>query len=339
MRFCFSLLIVALVALHVAPASAGFLDDMNNAFRADTQTWLGNALNVAELIFGVVMGVYIIFILCKAALASLSDGVSIGTVLWPLGNMLFFLIGPLIILKVGARDLLPNIIGAAGQLSAMITGQTVSATQPDDIFAIGKAFADTFWRATSAPLTTHLPQKSGLLGMFDMHALVLGGLETIVGAFVYFVMLLAFGIIAFEVLAVYIEVYIAIAIGAISLGWLGSESTAQMASAYIAAVWSTILRLIVIFSFVSLLGGFLTHWTVLKQAVDPELFMQSAGEVVAATLGSLYVTLRLGSMCDKISGASAAFSGMEAINSGAGAIRSGVGAMTAGIRALRKVIK
>jgi hypothetical protein len=325
-KFRLSLLIVALVALLVEPASAGFLNDMNSAFRVETQSWLENALNVAELIFGTVMGVYIIFVLCKAALASLSSEVSIGTVLWPLGNMLFFLIGPLIILKVGARELLPNIIGAAGQLSSMITGQTVSVAQPDDIFVIGKGFADKFWQATSAPLTVQPPQNLKL-GMFDVHALVLGGLETLLGAFVYIVMMLAFGIIAFEVLTVYVEVYIAIAIGAISLGWLGSEGTAYMASGYIQAVWATILRLIVIFSFVALLGGFLTHWTILKQAVDPGLFMQSAGEIVAASLGALYVTLRLGRMCEKLSGGSAALYGTDLFNSGLGAVNATVGAL------------
>src|ERR1700730_7508847 len=165
------LLILTLVTFLIEPASAGFLDDMNNAFQADTQSWLGNALNVAELIFGIVMGVYIIFVLCKAALASLSSEVSFGTVLWPLGNMLFFMIGPLIILKVGARELLPNIIGAAGQLSAMITGKTVSATQPDEIFVIGRTAADKFLLATSTPPVPIGPQN---IGSLDTHVLVLG---------------------------------------------------------------------------------------------------------------------------------------------------------------------
>jgi len=88
MIFRLIVVIVALVMLVAEPTSAGFLNDINNSFRAATQSWLGNALNVAELIFGVVMSVFIIFVLCKAALASLSSDISFGTVLWPLGNML-----------------------------------------------------------------------------------------------------------------------------------------------------------------------------------------------------------------------------------------------------------
>jgi hypothetical protein len=303
---------------YIEPASAGLLDDMNNAFQADTQAWLGNALNVAELIFGTVMGVYIIFVLCKAALASLSSEVSFGTVLWPLGNMLFFMIGPLIILKVGARELLPNIIGAAGQLSAMITGKTVSATQPDEIFVIGRTAADKFLLATSTPPVPIGPQN---IGSLDAHVLVQAALETIIGDVVYVIMLVAFGIIAFEVLATYVDVYIAIATGAINLGWLGAGGTAHMASGYIQSVWSTIVRLIVIFSFVSLLGGFIENWTIFTAVSDPQLFMKASGEIVASSVGSLYVTFRLGKMCDKISGSAAALGAVEAISSFVNTVR------------------
>jgi TrbL/VirB6 plasmid conjugal transfer protein len=312
--------IVTLVMLVAEPTSAGFLNDINNSFRAATQSWLGNALNVAELIFGLVMGVFIIFVLCKAALASLSSEVSIGTVLWPLGNMLFFMIGPLVVLKVGARELLPNIIGAAGQLSAMITGKAVSATQPDDIFVIGKTFADTFLRATAAPLIAQVQKNNGL-GILDGHAMFIGRSEMYIGAIVYFIVLLAFGIIAFEVLATYVDVYIAIATGAINLGWLGAGGTAHMANAYIQSVWSTILRLIVIFSFVALLGGFIANWTLVTQAADPEIFLKVCGEIVATAVGALYATFRLGKMCDKISGTSATFNAVEAISSAINTLR------------------
>jgi hypothetical protein len=81
------------------------------------------------------------------------------------------------------------------------------------------------------------------------------------------------------------------------------------------------LRLIVIFSFVALLGGFIANWTLVTQAADPEIFLKVSGEIVATAVGALYATFRLGKMCDKISGTSAAFNAVEAISSALNTLR------------------
>ena len=319
------LLTAALVAVTLRPASAGLLDTINTTFQGATGGWLNGAMNVADVLFGSVMSLYIVYVLCLAAIDSVNGEANFGTVLWPLGRMLMFLIVPLALLKVVARDVLPNLIAYAGQISGMITGSAAQIA-PDDIFDIGLGKANELIHASVAPLIA--AQYSGA-GIFDVKDLVTGGFEAVVGLIVYLIMLVVFALVACEVLAVYLDVYVAISIGAINLGWLASRGTAYMATPFLSAVWSSVLRLIVTFAFVALVGGLLRDWTITMQANDPALFMQVAGQMLAGSFAILYMTLRLGRMTDKVSGGTAAFSSTAAIvGAASGVARTAMAAAT-----------
>jgi hypothetical protein len=305
----------ALFAMMIQPTSAGLLNDINDTFQGTTAGWLNNALNVADALFGSIMFLFIVFVLAKAGAKTMTGEQHFGTVLWPLGEMVLFLITPLVLLKIVARDVLPNLITDAAQISGMVTGSAAQLA-PDDIFDIGLGKAGELLHATVAPLIAKLGTGAGgtgVLGIFSMPELATAGYEAVVGVIVFLVMIVVFALIACEVLAVYLDVYIAIAIGAINLGWMASKGTSHMANPFLAAVWSAVLRLIVVFSFVALVANLLNGWAITAQAADPAKFMKVAGELLAASLVALYMTIRLGRMADKVSGGAAAFSGTEAL--------------------------
>jgi hypothetical protein len=328
-----ALIAVAIVLMFPHRASAGLLDNLNNLFQGHTEGWLGNALNVADATFGVIYTLFFFFVICKAAAKTMVGDVHFGTVLWPLGEMLFFLAVPWIVLHIGAREVLPNLVGDALQLSGMITGEAPPAG-PDAIFAVFLGKGTELLSATTVPLVNALHANGGVIGIFTAPQVIQAGYEAGVGALVFLIVLACGALVAVEVLAAYIEVYVAISIGAVSLGFMASAGTAPMARPYIAAVYSAMIRLVVIFAFVTLATALVEGWAITAAAATPATFMSAAGQLFAAALAILYMTFRLSRMADKISGSGgAAMGGVEGVAAGFAAgssiARLGTGAAAA----------
>jgi hypothetical protein len=302
--------ILGIAALPSA-ASAGLLDAIGATVHANTGNWLTNALNIADATFAALLTLYFVYTLCMAGARSMSGDRDMGSWVWDVGRAVMWVIIPAVLLKIVARDVLPHVVDDALILSGMITGG--AALTPDAVFTVGLTKALQLVTATMTPLNNDLLAGGGLGGMFGLHSM--SSLFTslvlfLVALVVSLVVVVCFALLAVMLLVVTIEVYVSLAIGAINLGWLGSEGTAHMAQPYIGAVWSAVLRLITIYAWITLVTNLVNAWGIMAATADLHTFLFAAFELLAAAIAVLFMTFRLDRMADKIAGAAGAFGGV-----------------------------
>lgn len=326
--------LVAVLTLH--PASAGYFDDATNTFKGTTAGWMDNALNYMDELFALVMGTFVVIVVAKTGFQAIAgEAVTFATVLYPLAEMISFLVGPLVVTKIIARGALPNLTAAALTLSGIVAPGT-HITNPDGIFDVGLGWANTFLATTSVPLAEAMsknPTLNPIIGAFTMHDFVLGLIMALLGFIVYAILLAVFAIVAVELVARYLEIYIVVAVGAIKLGLLGSRATSTMATGVQNQAIGAVFGLIVIFLFATLVNTFIVGWTIAANVSDPEKFVRASGQVFAGAIAILFTCLRLSKAADKAGEGSAAFgnAGAEIVGGGVGAA---TGALASGARAV-----
>jgi hypothetical protein len=286
-------------------ASAGVLDTIQQAFAGNSGGWLGNALNIADATFAGLYTILVFMVICKASASSISGEYTFGTWMWPIGQMLFWSVVPYIALHIIARAVLPELIADAGTMSGLITGEAAPAG-PDEVFIVFMNKAVGLLGATTVPLAKALGTAGGVIGLTNLPAVLNATEEFGVGAIVFLIVVVMGALIAIELLFAYISVYIGVAVGAVSLGLLGSPGTAPMAQPFIGSTYGAFLRLIFIFAFIALVVPIIGGWTVTASAQTPAMFMQSAGQLLAAAVAVFYCTWRLGHLADRMSGGAAA---------------------------------
>jgi hypothetical protein len=310
LRLAAAIFVVAILAQH--PASAGYFNDATNAFKGATAGWIDHSLDSADALFSLVMSAFIVVVIAKTGFQAIAgETVTLATVLYPLAEMLSFLIGPLVVMKIIARQALPQLVPAALTLTGMVA-PGARATDPDSVFDVIMTFDNNFLAATFAPLNKALAASGGIinpLGIFTMHDLVLGGIEGLIGFVIYCLVLLAGAIVAIELIARYLEIYIVVSIGAIKLGLLASRATAPMAHGFQNQVIGAVFGLVTIFAFAALVSNFIAGWTITAAAADPTTFIRASGQIFAGAGAIIYATFRLGKAADKAGEGGAAFSG------------------------------
>ncbi|MFZ1125377.1 MAG: hypothetical protein WAN59_09610 [Candidatus Baltobacteraceae bacterium] len=176
---------------------------------------------------------------------------------YPLTDVLFNLIPVIAGLKFGAL-FLPHIFSAAAAVSGHITG--LSLTGPDSIVTAGETAAGTIFAACTMPMVKYLAANplgviggvgtfgasNQLVGLFGL--IILGGLAALV-------VLVAFALIAVELLVSVFQVLFVSTIGSVQIGWAAAPGTQHFAAEYWAAVLRSFFRVIVTYAVASFLAA------------------------------------------------------------------------------------
>jgi P-type conjugative transfer protein TrbL len=320
-----AVLTVAVIALAPHAASAGLLDTMQDTVHTHTAGWLTKALQLASGIFKGFLFLFFLVTLCRAGLKSWSGDQDIGSVLHEWAAGLWWAIIPTVIMLIGAPAALPDLVGSALTLSGAITGDAVAKT-PDAVFLVGIQKAVQLITATTTPLGNDLLNmtQGGIFGIHSVASLGTSLVMFVVGLVVAAVIVVTFTLLACNLLSLTVRVYLVISIGAVNLGFLGSPGTAGMAQPYINAVWASIIRLIALTAWISLVSDLVADWGILAANTTLNVFLFASFELLAASAGVLYLTIEIGKVCDEIAGSGSGFSVGAAMASTA--TRAGVAA-------------
>ncbi len=239
-----------------APAHAGVLNDLQGQYQGATNAWLGAALGWARVIFaGLVVleltwSVLEIF-LRNRDLDSFVNSLVIRII--SIGAAIF-------VLSVAGSIVLPLIddftnIGAS---IAGASGVTV-ATTPDDVLGTGFTLASDMMNSNNNQ---------------GWQAQLLALLPQIIGAFA---VLLAFAVVAGQLLLTKIQIFIVVGGGAFLLGFLGSRWTLPFAERYPSMVIASGLKLVVIVLIVGLGQILEPRWAAVFATPQPPIQYLSVG--------------------------------------------------------------
>jgi hypothetical protein len=308
---------LGLVVLAVPQsASAGLLDTLQTTVQATTAPWVGKSLDVADGTFGLFFGVYVVWAICSSALKSWSGEQDIGSALQPWGNAIMMMIVPYAVLHVFARGILPDLVGNAMKLGGLITGDAVLQS-PDTVAMLGFNQADALVQSTATPLQHDMAGINvfGLAAGLDhtMGALVTSFFMFCFASVAGIFLIIAFCIAAAELLSALIIAYIAIAVGACSLGFLGASGTAFVARSYMQQIWATVIRLVVITAWITLVADIVAAWKIAAAVADLHTFLFTGFEMVGGSIFIAYMTIRLSMIASHVAGGSGGAAGADLV--------------------------
>ena len=281
-------------------AHAGALDDMRNGITSQSAGWLTPALNYALWIAGIagVTGGVIAGVKYYSEMKTW-EGSHYGLV-----AIVYNLIPVIVALKFAAI-FLPVIFSAAASVSTHITGVVI--TGPDSILDIGKRSAGALFAACVAPMDAYLLAHPMSIagGPFGFSSDVFGLMYLAAfGAFSSLTVLLAFAIIAFELLVAIMQILFVATIGSVQIGWAAAPGTQQFAAEYWASVLRSFFRVVITYAVASFLSVFATKGFALPMdTTNTTAMYATAIGAFVFSIGATYIAVKIPHM------ASEAFSG------------------------------
>lgn len=225
-----------------------------------TGGWLDASIGVANILFKIMLGLMWVVALTRYYL----DNHTLEGCGHMFGN-LFVKTAPMIIFMSLAPSMLGGLTSFATTLGTEIapvaaiagapTLQNASGIAgPDEILNTGGLLVGSLIGAAAHPFGENGWQMAGKFILGDP-ALGLN-IQTLVMSLVTgAVIMFAFVVFAVEYMLCLIQCYIAVSVGAINLGWMASDYTKNWAEAYIGMCWTSVMRIVLTVSCISLVMG------------------------------------------------------------------------------------
>jgi type IV secretion system protein TrbL len=315
-----SALALTLLAPAAHAAGSGFLNDIQNQFQSATSGWMSQALVYAKHLF---LSLAVIEFVWWGITRALRGGEIHDLVT---GAMLKIMsIGFFLSLLVEAPTWIPALIDSftqAGQAVGASGSYGVTSLNPSAVFAQGFDIASAMY--------TVLGNQS--YGMTQIASAVSADITVLIAALLAIV---AFGIIALQLLITTVESYIVIGGGALMLGFGGSRWTLPFAEKYIGYAVSVGVKLFILYLIVGLATHIGQQLTAAINATSSSSFsplqylQMGAGSIIVAGLAWMVPSLAGSLMNGSPSMSVGALGGAAAGIVGGGIAGGAAGAATA----------
>lgn len=258
----------------LAQDGSGTLTDVANAFKVTSGAWIETALGYARHLFFALVAIELAWTAITYVLQrdSLSDFVA--QLVLKLMGVFFFLA-----LLQNAPTWIPAIVDSFSQAGAAISGQPV-ALDPSSTFGQGLQLA------------------KGMLGTLNSPELFTAILPVLLAVFCAIGVVVAFAVVAGQLMVTLIESYIVISAGLFFLGFSGSRWTLPFSERYVGYAVSVGIKLFMLYLIVGLGTTLAGQWqTLFAPGVLP------APEVYVGVAGSALVFMLLGWQIPNLAGA------------------------------------
>ncbi len=250
-------------AAVAAGGGAGTLTDVANAFKTTSGGWISTALGYARHLFFALVAIELAWTAVTYALQrdNLSDFVA--NVVLKLMGVFFFLA-----LLQNAPVWIPYIVGSFAQAGANIGGQGV-VLDPSSTFGEGLQLAKNMLGTLSNPV------------FFTAIVAVLLAVFCAIGVVV------AYAVVAGQLMVTLIESYIVISAGLFFLGFSGSRWTLPFSEKYVAYAVSVGIKLFMLYLIVGLGQTLAVQWIVLFTPgviASPDIYIGVAGSALVFML-------------------------------------------------------
>jgi P-type conjugative transfer protein TrbL len=313
--------IAAVMTVCPVMATAGVLDTLQTTAQSATTPWMNNSLQLATTLFSILIGVTFVAAIARYAVANQTiEGC---------GHMfmnLFIKIIPLYVIMASATTLLPNLVPIAMKLSGQITG-TATIMGPDEVFKAGWDLCGNLIGASShafdikglganiagAAMTGEfMPQASSVF---------LSSAAVPVALFTSAVIMLSFTLISFELFFCFIQAYITLSIGAISLGWIAASGTKNMGEQYLSAAWASVMRIVITVACISLIMTVVPHMKDMSQQTDPTTMVMMELKMCSTAIFAALLAWKVPSFATNMFSGRPAVTGNEFVRSAANILR------------------
>ena len=320
---------VALLALIPLVASAtpftGIFDPALTTVATTTAPFLQNSMNLATDLFRIVMVVSFMVAIARYAIMNQTIEGS-GHVIM---NM-FVTMVPLLVVIDQSPYFLSQLVNWAQTLAGAIApGQT--AYLPDEIIERGWGFCGLILHTASAPFSTQGVQLLGkaLTGDEQIFFDVAG---IFVAFFASIVIMLSFCLIAVQLFLATIQTYFAVAIGAISLGWMSGSATKGMADSYIGGCWKSVLHLVTVIVSVAFVMGLVGPMDAFASNPNPSELFGNILKLMSAAVMAALISWKLPDYASNMFTGSPATGALEAIFAAKGAAGAAHGTAKGAVR-------
>lgn len=323
---------LALLALLLAPAAhaagTGFLNNIQSQFQGATSGWMSQALVYAKDLFVGLAGIeFIWWGITRVLRGGELHDLATGTMLKIL-SLGFFLI-----LLTEAPTWIPAVIDSfeqAGQTVGAAGSYGVSSLSPGAVFNQGFNIANAMYAVLG----------SQNYGMTQIATAVSADITVLIAALLA---IIAFGIIALQLLITTVESYIVIGGGALMLGFSGSRWTLPFAEKYIGYAVSVGVKLFILYLIIGLATNIGQQTTTTINATSsssfsPMLFLQmGALSIIVAGLAWMVPSLA-GSLMSGTPSMSVGALGGAAAGIAGGALAGGAAGTTIALKTANATI-
>lgn len=258
--FASALVIFASVsAASAAPSGAGTLTDVANAYKATSAGWITTALGYAQHLFFALVAIELAWTAITYVLQRESISDFVAQVVLKLMGVFFFLM-----LLQNAPVWMPYIINSFSQAGATIGGHGV-VLDPSATFGQGLQLAKNMLGTVNNP--------SFFTAMMAVLIAVLSALGVVI----------AFGVVAGQLMVTLIESYIVISAGIFFLGFSGSRWTLPFSEKYVAYAVSVGIKLFMLYLIVGLGQTLASEWAALftpSVIAAPDVYIGVAGSAL-----------------------------------------------------------
>ena len=258
---CVGIVVLAAPALAaaVAPSGSGTLTDVANAYKLTSAGWISTALGYAQHLFFALVAIEIAWTGITYLLQrdSLSDFVA--QLVLKLMGVFFFLA-----LLQNAPTWMPYIINSFSQAGSTISGGGV-VLDPSSMFGEGLKLAKSMLGTLSSP------------SFFTAIVAVLISVLSAIGV------VIAFAVVAGQLMVTLIESYIVISAGIFFLGFSGSRWTLPFSEKYVAYAVSVGIKLFMLYLIVGLGETLASKWATLftpGTVATPDVYIGVAGSAL-----------------------------------------------------------
>lgn len=217
-----------------ASAASGFLTGIQQQVADSTAGWMSTALGLAKHLFVGLAGLEIAWTGINWVLKKNDVSELIGSFTLKMLSLLFFYM-----LLLEAPSWMPTIMSSfrdAGQAIASGGGAASYPMDPSSVFGEGFAVAQEMWKALAT-----VAEANGLTGVGNT---IVAAFSTVAGSLLIMV---AYGLLALQLLTTNIESYVIIGAGALLLGFNGSRWTQVFAEKYFGYAFSVGVKLMVLY--------------------------------------------------------------------------------------------
>lgn len=273
---------------------------------------LANSLSLGNDIFSIVFITFIVWGLCKCAIAQ-----DFNMFWWNMGSVFFKMIPPLAALHF-SQLILPNMQSITNYFVGRITGTTSNSAM--SLSGLGDTVSTALFQYAKAPIANPLAAAITLVSNPTNVPLVLfnEGIACIVSLVVKF----CFAWVSVELVLAWYQVLTSSAIGAASVGFFGSDATSDMAFRYTSGVISGMWKVIFLSVWPTTVVKAFQSFSFTVDLANPSLFVMTSVNITAFALVVLVATFRIVRMADGMFTGQSTFSLQDITSAVSGAVRS-----------------
>ncbi len=230
-KLLFLVLVLLICGMSTAHA-ANFLDQIQNTYQQSTSSWMNGAIRIARNIFALVVGVEFAW----WGIQRLLRGGELHELLTS-AMMKVVTLGFFFTFMTYAPQWIPDIVHSFSNIGQQLGGSFAST--PSDVFDLGIEVANQLIQSLAPP-----DASLTAIGKFFVAAIIVGLSALVV--------VIAFAIIALQLLITNIESYIVLGAGLVFSGFFGSRWTLPFAEKYIGYAVHVGIKLMVLYLIVGL---------------------------------------------------------------------------------------